>query len=50
MHRYKILNFKNIIQLDMLVSYAYVSYLSEDGDLSPKHVRKFMCMDDLWFI
>jgi len=33
----------------MFVLHAFVLYLPEVGDLSPKHVGEFMCMDDLLF-
>jgi hypothetical protein len=33
----------------VFVFYAFVLYFLEVGDLSPKHVGEFMCMDDLWF-
>jgi len=37
--------------LDVLVLYAFVLCLPEDGDLSPKRVgEEFMCMNDYEFI
>jgi hypothetical protein len=33
----------------MLVLYAFVLCLAEDGNLSPKHVRDFMFMNNLLF-
>jgi hypothetical protein len=33
----------------VVILYALVLCVSKDGDLTPKHVGEFMCMDDLWF-
>jgi hypothetical protein len=34
-------------KLDVLVLYAFVLYLPDIRDLSPKHAGEFMCLGDL---